>query len=157
MLAAMAPRIVTGAAELKELVGQHIGHSEWTTISQQRIDQFAEATGDRQWIHVDVERATEESPFGGPIAHGYLTLALGPALLPDVLQLRGFRLGVNYGCNKVRFVSPVAVDARVRMGVEVLAVDEIAGGVQQILEFTFVCEGSGKPSCVAEVIYRSYT
>ncbi len=152
----MAPRIIDGAGEAKALVGEHIGYSDWLEITQERVNQFAEATGDHQWIHVDVERAKAESPFGGPIAHGYLTLSLGPALLPQVMQSRGFRMGVNYGCNKVRFVSPVPVGAKVRLGVKVLAVDDIPGGIQQTLEMTYECEGASKPSCVAEVIFRAY-
>jgi acyl dehydratase len=156
MLLAMAARIINGAAGLREVVGEHIGYSEWMEITQERVDKFAEATGDFQWIHVDVERAKKESPFGGPIAHGYLTLSLGPVLMPQVLQTTGFKLGVNYGCNKVRFMSPVPVGAKVRLGVKVLAVDDVPGGVQQTLEFAFETEGATKPSCVAEVIFRSF-
>jgi acyl dehydratase len=125
-------------------------------IGQERVNQFADATGDHQWIHIDVERAKKESPFGGPIAHGYLTLSLGPVLMPQVVLTTGFKMGVNYGCNKVRFMSPVPVGANVRLGVKLLQVDDIAGGVQQTFEFTFEVEGAAKPSCVAEVIFRSY-
>lgn len=152
----MSARIINGSAELKALVGEHLGYSPWMQISQERVNQFAEATGDHQWIHVDVERAKKESPFGGPIAHGYLTLSLGPVLMPQVVLTTGFRMGVNYGCNKVRFMSPVPVGANVRLGVKLLQVDDIAGGVQQTFEFTFEVEGAAKPSCVAEVIFRSY-
>jgi acyl dehydratase len=116
---------------------------------------FAEATGDHQWIHVDVERATA-GPFGAPIAHGYLTLSLGPMLYPQVVEIRGFTMGVNYGTNKVRFMSPVPVGSRLRLGVKILDVADIAGGVQNTLEFTFEVEGAAKPSCVAEVVFRSY-
>jgi acyl dehydratase len=152
----MSARIINGSAELKALVGEHLGYSPWMEISQERVNQFADATGDHQWIHIDVERAKKESPFGGPIAHGYLTLSLGPVLMPQVVLTTGFKMGVNYGCNKVRFMSPVPVGANVRLGVKLLQVDDIAGGVQQTFEFTFEVEGAAKPSCVAEVIFRSY-
>jgi acyl dehydratase len=152
----MAPRIINGSAELKTLVGEHLGYSEWLEITQERVNLFADATGDHQWIHVDPERAKAESPFGGPIAHGYLTLSLGPVLMPQAVVTTGFKMGVNYGCNKVRFMSPVPVGARVRLGVKLLQVDDIAGGVQSTYELVFECEGAAKPSCVAEVIFRSY-
>ena len=152
----MAPRIINGSAELKTLVGEHIGYSESMDITQERVNLFADATGDHQWIHVDPERATKESPFGGPIAHGYLTLSLGPVLMPQVAITTGFKMGVNYGCNKVRFMSPVPVGAKLRLGVKLLQVDDIPGGIQTTYEFIFECEGAAKPSCVAEVIYRSY-
>ena len=152
----MAPRIINGSAELKTLVGEHIGYSEWMDITQERVNLFADATGDHQCIHVDPERATKESPFGGPIAHGYLTLSLGPVLMPQVAITTGFKMGVNYGCNKVRFMSPVPVGAKLRLGVKLLQVDDIPGGIQTTYEFVFECEGAAKPSCVAEVIYRSY-
>ncbi len=141
---------------MKELVGEHLGYSEWVEVTQEQVNKFAEATGDHQWIHIDVERATKESPFGGPIAHGYLTLSLGPTLMPQVVATTGFKMGVNYGCNKVRFMSPVPVGAKVRLGVKLLSVDDIPGGAQTSYEFIFECEGAAKPSCVAEVIFRSY-
>jgi acyl dehydratase len=146
---------VNGIAGLTELVGSHLGYSDWLEITQERVNTFADATGDHQWIHVDVERA-KSGPFGGPIAHGYLTLSLGPALYPTVVRIEGFSMGVNYGANKVRFPSPVPVGARLRLGVKLLQVEEIAGGVQTTMEFTFECEGAPKPSCVAEIIFRSY-
>jgi len=152
----MAARIIEGTDGLRALVGEHIGWSDWVEITQDRVNQFAEATGDHQWIHVDVERAKKESPFGGPIAHGYLTLSLGPVLMPQVMMTTGFKMGVNYGCNKVRFMAPVPVGAKLRLGIKLLAVDDVAGGVQQTLEFAFETEGATKPSCVAEVIFRSY-
>lgn len=152
----MAPRIIDGHRELKTLVGEHLGYSDWRTITQEQVNTFADATGDRQWIHVDPVRAAAESPFGGPIAHGYLTLSLGPVLMTQVVQTAGVRMGVNYGCNRVRFMAPVPVGARLRLGVKLLAVDDIAGGVQSTYEFTFECEGAAKPSCVAEVVFRSY-
>jgi len=126
-------------------------------ITQEQVNTFAEATGDHQWIHVDVERAKAESPFGGPIAHGYLTLSLGPRLAPQVSQVTGVAMGVNYGCDKVRFPSPVPVGAKLRLGIALDRVDEIEGGAQVYETFTFTVEGSEKPSCVASVIFRYYT
>jgi len=151
----MAPRVINGADELKTLVGEQLGYSDYMEITQDQVNLFADATGDHQWIHVDVERA-KSGPFGGPIAHGYLTLSLGPVLYPQVVRIEGFTMGVNYGANKVRFPSPVPVGSKLRLGVKLLGVEDIAGGVQTTLEFTFECEGASKPSCVAEVIYRSY-
>lgn len=151
----MAPRVLSGVDELKAAVGQHLGYSDYLDISQERVNQFADATGDHQWIHVDVERA-KSGPFGGPIAHGYLTLSLGPMLYPTVVRVEGFSMGVNYGANKVRFPSPVPVGSRLRLGVKLLEVEDVAGGVQMTMEFTFECEGAAKPSCVAEIIFRSF-
>jgi acyl dehydratase len=151
----MSARVITGVEGLKSNVGQHLGYSDYLEITQERVQQFAEATGDFQWIHIDVERA-KSGPFGGPIAHGYLTLSLGPMLYPTVVRIDGFSMGVNYGANKIRFPSPVPVGSRVRLGVKLLEVEEIANGVQMTMEFTFECEGSSKPSCVAEIIFRSY-
>jgi acyl dehydratase len=151
----MSARIITGVEELKAHVGQHLGYSPYMEITQERVNQFAEATGDFQWIHVDVERA-KAGPFGAPIAHGYLTLSLGPVLYPQVVQIRGFSMGVNYGANKVRFPSPVPVGSNLRLGVTLVGVEEIPGGVQTTMEFTFEVEGASKPSCVAEIIFRSY-
>jgi len=151
----MSARVITGVEGLKSNVGQHLGYSEYLEITQERVQQFAEATGDFQWIHIDVERA-KSGPFGGPIAHGYLTLSLGPMLYPTVVRIDGLSMGVNYGANKIRFPSPVPVGSRVRLGVKLLEVEEIANGVQMTMEFTFECEGSSKPSCVAEIIFRSY-
>jgi acyl dehydratase len=151
----MATRVLSGVDELKAAVGQHLGYSDYVEITQQRVDQFADATGDHQWIHVDVERA-KSGPFGGPIAHGYLTLSLGPMLYPTVVRIEGFSMGVNYGANKVRFPSPVPVGSRLRLGVKLLDVEDVTGGVQMTMEFTFECEGASKPSCVAEIIFRSF-
>jgi acyl dehydratase len=151
----MAPRIINGIAGLKELEGEHLGYSDFMEITQERVNTFADATGDHQWIHVDVERA-KTGPFGGPIAHGYLTLSLGPMLYPQIVRIEGFTMGVNYGANKVRFPSPVPVGARLRLGVKLLKIEELPGGVQTTMEFTFECEGAPKPSCVAEIIFRSY-
>jgi acyl dehydratase len=147
--------IIDGIEGLKAKVGEHLGYSDYVEISQDQVNQFADATGDHQWIHVDVERA-KAGPFGGPIAHGYLTLSLAPALLPQVVQTTGFSMGVNYGCNKVRFPSPVPIGAKLRMGASLEQVEEIQGGAQVTYELTFEVEGASKPSCVAEVVYRSY-
>ena len=151
----MSPRIINGADELKGLIGEHLGYSPYVSISQEQVNQFADATGDHQWIHIDVERATA-GPFGAPIAHGYLTLSLGPALYPQVVAIGGFSMGVNYGTNKGRFMSPVKVGSNLRLGVKLLDVTDITGGIQSTMEFTFECEGADKPSCVAEVVFRSY-
>ena len=148
----MAARIINGSAELKALIGEHIGYSEWLEVTQERVNQFAEATGDHQWIHVDPERATKESPFGGPIAHGYLTLSLGPVLMPQVFISTGFKMGVNYGCNKVRFTNMVPVGSRVRLRQKCLAVESRAGGKQIVMESTIEIEGKDRPACVAESI-----
>lgn len=146
---------VNGIDELKALQGQHLGHSDYVEITQEQVNQFAEATGDHQWIHTDPERA-KAGPFGGPIAHGYLTLSLAPALLPQILQVGGISMGVNYGCGKVRFPSPVPVGSKVRAGAELVSVEDVAGGAQVTMSVTFEVEGAPKPSCVAEVIYRYY-
>jgi acyl dehydratase len=148
--------IVQGIAGLRETVGQHLGYSDYVEITQERVNQFAEATGDHQWIHVDVERAKRESPFGGPIAHGYLTLSLGPVLVPQVVRVEGMKMGVNYGCGKVRFPSPVPVGSKLRVGVEVLDLADIDGGAQIKMRFTFEVEGATKPACVAENLLRYY-
>ena len=147
---------VNGIAELKELVGQHLGYSDYMEITQERVNLFADATGDHQWIHVDPERAAAESPFGGPIAHGYLTLSLGPVLVPQVVRVEGIKMGVNYGAEKVRFPSPVPVGAKLRVGVDLVSVTDIPGGCQVQMRFTFECEGAAKPSCVSENLFRYY-
>ncbi len=155
MIAGMTT-IVQGITGLRDLVGQHLGYSDYVEVTQERVNQFADATGDHQWIHVDVERATRESPFGGPIAHGYLTLSLGPVLVPQVVRVEGIKMAVNYGCDKVRFPSPVPVGGKVRVGVELLDVSDIEGGVQVKERFTFEVEGAQKPACVAENLFRYY-
>jgi acyl dehydratase len=148
---------VTGIAGLREKIGQHLGYSDWTTITQEQVNLFADATGDHQWIHVDPERAKKESPFGGPIAHGYLTLSLGPMLMPQILRVDGVKMGVNYGAGKVRFPAPVPVGSNVRLGAELVSVDDVGGGGAQVtMTFTFEVEGATKPSCVAEIIFRYY-
>ena len=148
--------IVQGIQGLRDLVGQHLGYSDYVEVTQEQVNLFAEATGDHQWIHVDVERAEKESPFGGPIAHGYLTLSLGPLLVPQVIRVEGISMAVNYGSEKIRFPSPVPVGAKMRVGVEVLEVTDVPGGVQGKLRMTFECEGAPKPACVAENLYRYF-
>jgi len=151
----MSARTINGVDEMKALVGEHLGYSPYVEITQEQVNLFADATGDHQWIHIDVERA-KAGPFGGPIAHGYLTLSLGPSLYSQIVEISGFSMGVNYGTNKVRFPSPVPVGSRLRLGARLLSVDDIAGGVQASVEFTFELEGASKPSCVAEVVFRNY-
>jgi acyl dehydratase len=146
---------VQGIAGLKAKVGEHLGYSEWVEITQEQVNLFADATGDHQWIHVDPERA-KSGPFGGPIAHGYLTLSLGPMLMPQILRVEGISMAVNYGAGKVRFPSPVPVGSKLRLGAELSAVDDVAGGAQVTMVFTFEVEGAPKPSCVAEIIFRYY-
>ena len=144
------------ATELKDLVGQQLGTSSWVTIEQERIDKFAEATGDHQWIHVDPERA-KDGPFGSTIAHGFLTLSLIPALGWEVYTIEGARLSVNYGLNKLRFITPVKVGSRVRAHLTLAAVDEVAGDALQVATtVTVELEGADKPAAVAETLARIY-
>ncbi len=142
--------------QLQAAVDTHLGYSDWVEGTQERVDRFADATGDHQWIHVDVERAAA-GPFGGPIAHGYLTLALTNMLLPQIIEVRGISMGVNYGANKVRFPAPLPVGARVRAGADLLSVDEVAGGVQTQMRVTIEAEGADKPVCVVEAVSRYLT
>ncbi len=147
--------IIKDHADLKSHVGQHLGYSEYVTITQEQVQKFADATGDHQWIHLDVERA-KTGPFGRTIAHGYLTLSLTPVFIGQIWHIEGVKMGVNYGANKVRFMSPVPVGSKLRAGAKLNSVDDISGGAQVVLEVTFECEGATKPSCVAEVIFRHY-
>jgi acyl dehydratase len=147
---------VNGLDGLKSLAGKDLGHSDWLEITQERVNTFADATGDHQWIHVDVERA-RTGPFGAPIAHGYLTLSLVIPLFTQLLQVEGISMGVNYGLEKVRFPSPVKVGARIRLTASVVSVEDVAGnGVQSTFDFTVEVEGSAKPACVARPVYRHY-
>jgi acyl dehydratase len=151
------PNVLTlsGIDEVKGHVGQDLGVSEWHTVTQEEIDQFAQVTGDDQWIHVDVERA-KETPFGGTIAHGYFTLSLAPMFSYRMFSLEGFTFGVNYGLNRVRFPAPMPVGGRVRMRAKLLAVDDVPGGAQVTTELTFEREGGDKPVCVAESLARVF-
>jgi acyl dehydratase len=152
----MAQTTADGVEGVQALVGQHLGYSDWVTITQEQVNRFADATGDHQWIHVDPERAARESPFGGPIAHGYLTLSLVPMLVPQIVETTGFRMGVNYGTEKVRFPSPVPVGARVRAGATLDSVTPFDGGVQLVMTVTVEAEGASKPSMVATTVSRRY-
>jgi acyl dehydratase len=146
---------VNGLDELKALAGKDLGHSSWLEITQERVNLFADATGDHQWIHVDVERAAA-GPFGGPIAHGYLTLSLVIPLFGEILKVEGVRMGVNYGLEKVRFPHPVPVGSKIRLGVRVVSVDDVPGGTQSTFDFTVEIDGVDKPACVARTVYRQY-
>jgi acyl dehydratase len=147
---------VNGLDELKTMAGRDLGHSSWLEITQDRVNTFADATGDHQWIHVDVERA-EVGPFGAPIAHGYLTLSLVIPLFAEMIEITGTRMGVNYGLEKLRFPSPVPVGSRIRLAATVVEVTEVPNnGVQMTLDFTVEVEGSAKPACVARPVYRHY-
>jgi acyl dehydratase len=146
---------ITGLEELKQYDGKELGTSDWHEVTQEDINQFADVTGDHQWIHVDVERA-KETPFKGTIAHGYYTLSLAPALSDEIFQLEGIAFGINYGLNKVRFPAPLPVGGKVRMTAKVASLDTIQGGAQMVLELTFEHEGGEKPVCVAESVVRLY-
>ena len=146
----------TTMAEVSGLVGQELGTSDWFEVTQDRVDTFADATGDHQWIHVDVERAKAESPFGGPIAHGYLTLSLLVPLIAETFVVTDTPMAVNYGLNKVRFPSPVPVGSRVRLTATLKDVEQVAGGLQLTLAVVVEREGSEKPACIAEPVYRYY-
>ncbi|GAA2519057.1 MaoC family dehydratase [Streptomyces gobitricini] len=149
------PRIFTSADELRAAVGEQLGHSDWLEVEQKRIDLFAEATGDHQWIHVDPERAAA-GPFGTTIAHGYLTLSLLPLLVPQIMRVEGMKMGVNYGANKVRFPAPVPVGSRLRATAVLKNVEDAGGGVQVTAVVTVEREGGDKPVCVAESVSRYY-
>jgi acyl dehydratase len=146
---------VNSIEELTALVGTHVGYGEYRTVTQEQVNLFADATGDHQWIHVDPERA-KAGPFGGPIAHGYLTLSMIPVLLGGVMHVDGVAMGVNYGTNKVRFTSPVPVGSEIRCGATLASVDEVAGGVQVALDVVVEVKDAPKPSCVAQVVFRYY-
>jgi acyl dehydratase len=150
---ANSPATVVSIGDLPQLVGKHLGHSGWHEISQKRVDLFAEATGDHQWIHVDPERA-KSGPFKTTVAHGYLTLSMSVTLLEDILRVDGAGLIVNYGLNKVRFPAPVPVGSRIRMSADCASVDEVTGGYQVALALAFEREGGEKPVCVAESVLR---
>ena len=152
----MAPVTVEGIDQLRELVGRRLGPSDWRPVTQAMVDDFARLSGDDQWIHVDVERAERESPFGTTVAHGNLTLSMIDGFRRDLLRSTGFRLGVNYGWNRVRFPAPVPTGSRVRAEVEVLSVDDVGGGWWQVVQrWTVEVEGSEKPACVAESVGRA--
>jgi acyl dehydratase len=146
---------LTGLDEVSAYVGKELGVSDWHLVTQEAIDEFADVTGDHQWIHVDPERAAA-SPFGGTIAHGYYTLSLAPRFSYAMFKFEGFAFGVNYGLNRVRFPAPMPVGGRVRMRAVLKEIEEIEGGAQIKTELTFECEGGEKPVCVAESLSRVY-
>jgi len=158
-------RTIASLEELEGLQGQEVAVSDWTEITQHQVNLFAEATGDHQWIHVDPERARRESPFGAPVAHGFLTLSLLPALMQSAMQMPGVKIRVNYGLNRVRFTAPVPVGSRLRARIKLLKVERIAPppnapdlvGAQSTWEVTIEREGSDRPVCVAESISRRYS
>ena len=158
-------RIIESLDELQGLVGQEVAVSDWTEITQQQVNLFAEATGDHQWIHVDVERAKRESPFGAPVAHGFLTLSLLPMLMANAISMPDVKMGVNYGLNKVRFTAPVPVGSRVRARVTLLEMEVLPplpnalalAGAQLTWAVTIEREGQERPVCVAESISRRYS
>ena len=148
---------IDGIDDLEARVGQHLGYSDWHTITPEQVQKFAEATADFQWIHLDEERA-KAGPFGTTIAHGYLTLSLAPMCMEEAFVIAGdVKMGVNYGANKLRFTAPVPVGAKVRMGASLKEVSRFDGGAQYIADLVFEIEGSERPACVAECIYRAYT
>jgi acyl dehydratase len=152
----MAMKTVSGVDELKALIGETVGPSDWREVTQDDVDRFAELSGDDQWIHVDVERAKTESPFGTTIAHGNLTLSLIDGFRLDLIQSTGFKLGVNYGWNKVRFPAPVPIPSRLRATAAIASVDEIGDGWWQIVtRFIVEIEGGEKPVCVADSVGRA--
>jgi acyl dehydratase len=145
-----------GLDELKALAGADLGHTGWLEITQDRVNAFADATGDHQWIHVDPGKAAA-GPFGGTIAHGYLTLSLVVHLFSELAEVRGVSMGINYGLNKVRFPAPVPVGSKVRLAAQVGAVEDAGvNAVQAVMDFTVELEGSEKPACVAQAVFRYY-
>lgn len=148
-------RVFDGIEELLKAVGEELGTSDWLQIDQDQVNLFADATGDHQWIHVDTERA-KDGPFGGTIAHGYLTLSLLPVLVQQVYRVDGVKMAINYGLNKVRFPSPVPVGSRVRGTSALSSAQEVQGGVQAELTTTIEIEGADKPACVAQTLVRFY-
>ena len=150
----MAATVANGVEGIRALpLGESLGQSDLYEITQEAVDKFADATGDHQWIHIDPERA-KDGPFGGTIAHGYLTLSLVPRLLPEILEITGFSLVVNYGCEKVRFPSPVRVGSKVRATAVLDEVTEIQGGLQLAITMTIAVEGAAKPACVVTFLTR---
>jgi acyl dehydratase len=148
--------VFANPGELRSAVGRHLGHSDWLEITQERIDEFARATGDHQWIHVDPERA-KRGPFGKTIAHGYLTQSLVNYLLPQIVEVRGIAMGINYGADRLRFPAPVPVGSKVRAGAELLEVEDTKdGAVQAKIRVTVEIQGSDKPACVIDTISRYY-
>jgi acyl dehydratase len=144
-------RVFNGIEELEKAVGEHLGYSDWHTVTQERVNLFADATGDHQWIHVDTEKA-KAGPFGGTIAHGYMTLSLIPMLNAQIYRVDGLSMGINYGTNKVRFPAPVPVGSRVRAGAELVEMNATPQGAQAVLRTTIEVEDGQKPACVADSV-----
>jgi len=153
----MPPTVIENPRALQSFIGCEIGVSEWHAITQEQIQQFADSTGDHQWIHLDRERAQRESPFGATVAHGFLTLSLISSLMKEAIQIRGTRMVVNYGLNRVRFPAPLRVDSKVRGRFSVLGVKDVGVSVEAILSVAVECNGGDKPCCVAEWILRYYS
>jgi acyl dehydratase len=152
----MAQLIIETLDKLREMAGREIGVSDWFVVTQDRIDTFADATGDHQWIHVDREKAKRESPYGTTIAHGFLTLSLISHFIKEVLEMRGLRMAINYGLNRVRFPSAVLADSKIHARVTLQSVKDLTDGVEVTYQVTIETEGSNKPNCVAEWIARYY-
>ncbi|HWC89972.1 MAG TPA: MaoC family dehydratase [Pirellulales bacterium] len=152
----MEPRAISGLDELRTLVGQRLGTSDWLEITQARVDAFADGTDDHQWIHCDPERAKRESPYGGTVAHGFLTLSLCNVLSQQVFRIEQVRMVLNYGLNRVRFPGPVRVGSRIRMSSDLLEVKETRSGVQMVCKQTFEVEGEARPACIAETVVRLF-
>lgn len=142
--------------EFKSIVGQEIGVSDWYLVTQEEVNAFAKATHDEQWIHVDVERAKRESPFGGPVAHGYYTLSLVPMLMDQVWTVKGISAALNYGLNRLRFPAPVLIGSKVRLRAKLNSVDDVPGGVQVVIQLNTELESGDKPALVAEGVFRYY-
>ncbi|MET0425531.1 MAG: MaoC family dehydratase [Actinoplanes sp.] len=146
---------VNGLDEIRALAGRDLGHSSWLEITQDRVNLFADATGDHQWIHLDEEKA-RTGPFGGTIAHGYLTLSLVIPLYTELIKISGLKMGINYGLEKVRFPSPVRVGSKIRLAATVAEVTDVPGGVQAVMDFVVQIDGQEKPACVGRPVYRYY-
>ena len=148
-------QVFNSAAAVLQAVGQDLGTTDWLSISQERIQTFADATGDHQWIHVDPEKAAQ-GPFGKTIAHGYLTLSMANLFLPQIMRVENTSMGVNYGCDKVRFPAAVPVGSRIRGGGEIVSAEEVKGGVQVVVRMTIEIEGSERPACIIDTISRFF-
>jgi len=151
-----APRVIEGLEGLRRAAGTDLGVSPWVTIDQDLVNSFARVTDDEQWIHVDQKRAATEGPFGGTVAHGFLTMSLATRMLWDVVVVSDVKVILNYGLNKVRFPAPVKVGSRLRMHVSLTELHEIKGGLETIFHLVYECEGAGKPPCVADMVWRYY-
>ncbi len=152
----MPPRVISGLEELKSLVGKPLGTSDWFLVTQQRVNQFADGTGDHQWIHCDPERAARESMYGTTVAHGFFTLSLSPVLAQQIYTVEGLKLVLNYGLNRVRFPGPVKVGSNVRMHCDLLDLKVTQQGVQVTTKNVFEVQGEDKPVCVAECVVRMF-